>query len=206
MRLMGVPTVQAPSEGEAQAAYMAKRGDVWASASQDYDSILFATPRLVRNVTVSGRRKLPGKNVYIQVSPELVDLQVLLRTLGITHEQLTDLGILVGTDYNPRGVAGFGPKSALKLIKKYGDGKSVLATIDPSRFDFELEDIKSFFLKPEVISDYSLTWRPVDDDGIVSLLCGEYDFSLDRVKKALGDLSSALEEVVKDSTLDGWFS
>jgi flap endonuclease-1 len=206
LRLMGVPTVQAPSEGEAQAAYMAERGDVWASASQDYDSILFAAPRLVRNVSVSGRRKLPGKNVYIQVSPELVDLQVLLRTLGITREQLVDLGILIGTDYNPGGVAGFGPKSALKLIKKYGDAKSVLATIHPSRFAFELNDVKSFFLQPEVSSEYFLTWRPIDGDGIVSLLCGEYDFSEERVKKALADLSSALKDVARDSTLDGWFS
>lgn len=206
LRLMGVPTVQAPSEGEAQAAYMSKRGDVWASASQDYDSILFAAPRLVRNVTISGRRKLPGKNVYIQVSPELVDLQVLLRTLGITHEQLVDLGILIGTDYNLGGVTGFGPKSALKLIKKYGDARSVLATIDPSRFSFELDDVKSFFLQPEVSSDYSLTWRPIDEDGIVSLLCGGYDFSEDRVKKALADLYSVLKEVVRDSTLDNWFS
>lgn len=206
LRLMGVPTIQAPSEGEAQASFMARRGDVWASVSQDYDSLLFGTPRLIRNVTISGRRKLPRKNVYIQVSPELVDLRDLLRRLGITQTQLVELGVLIGTDYNPGGVEGFGPKSALKLIKKYGDGKSVLAKIDPSKYKFEFEQVKSLFLQPEVTSDYSLNWTSLDVNGIIDLLCKEYDFSTDRVRKTLADVSSALEEFKKDSTLDGWLS
>ncbi|MBL7118796.1 flap endonuclease-1 [Candidatus Bathyarchaeota archaeon] len=206
LRLMGVPTVQAPSEGEAQAAYMAKRGDVWASASQDYDSLLFGATRLIRNVTMSGRRKLPRKNVYIQISPELIDLPILLQTLDITQEQLVELGILVGTDYNPGGVAGFGPKSALKLIKKHGDGKSVLASINPDRFNFEFDDVKSLFVHPEVHSDYSLGWGLPDVDGVINLLCGEYDFSEDRVKKVLEEASSSLEVMARDSTLDSWLS
>jgi len=206
LRLMGVPTVQAPSEGEAQAAYMTKRGDVWASASQDYDSLLFGATRLIRNVTMSGRRKLPRKNVYIQISPELIDLPTLLQTLGITQEQLIELGILVGTDYNPGGVKGFGPKSALKLIKKHGDGKSVLANIDSSRFNFEFDKVKSLFVHPEVYSDYSLRWGLPDVDGVISLLCGGYDFSEDRVKKTLEEVSSNLEVIARDSTLDSWLS
>ncbi len=206
LRLMGVPTIQAPSEGEAQAAYMTKQGDVWASASQDYDSLLFGATRLIRNVTMSGRRKLPRKNVYIQISPELIDLPVLLRTLGITQEQLIELGILVGTDYNPGGVEGFGSKSALKLIKKHGDGKSVLATVDSSRFDFMFDEVKSLFTHPKVRSDYSLNWDLPDVDGVISLLCGEHDFSEDRVRKTLTEVSSGIGIIAKDSTLDGWLS
>jgi flap endonuclease-1 len=206
LRLMGVPTVQAPSEGEAQASFMAKRGDVWASASQDYDSLLFGTPRLIRNVNLSGRRKLPGKKVYIQVSPELVDLQDMLRRLGITQTQLVELGILIGTDYNPGGVEGFGPKSALKLVKKFGDGRSALTRIDPSKYQFEFDQVKSLFLEPEVTSDYSLNWTPLNVNGIIDLLCEEYDFSVERVRKTLTDVSSALEELNKDSTLDSWLS
>jgi len=63
LTLMGVPWVQAPSEGEAQAAYMVKKGDADYCASQDYDSLLFGAPHLLRNVTISGRRKLPRKRV-----------------------------------------------------------------------------------------------------------------------------------------------
>ena len=63
LRLMGVPIVQAPSDGEAQGAYMCAKGDVWASASQDFDSLLFGAPRLLRNVAITGRRKVPGKDL-----------------------------------------------------------------------------------------------------------------------------------------------
>jgi flap endonuclease-1 len=119
LSLMGIPWIQAPGEGEAQAAYMAMKGAVWASASQDYDSILFGAPRLIRNLSISGRRKLPKKNVYIKVDPEIIDLQKLLHNLEITREQIIDIAILVGTDYNQDGVKGVGPKTA-KTSKNCG--------------------------------------------------------------------------------------
>jgi flap endonuclease-1 len=81
-----------------------------------------------------------------------------------------------------------------------------LASIEPDRFDFEFEDVKSLFVHPGVSSDYSLNWRYPDVEGIVSLLCGEYDFSEDRVRKALKEVSSSLENIAKDSTLDGWLT
>jgi flap endonuclease-1 len=117
LKTMGVPWIQAPSEGEAQAAHVVKNGDADFCASQDYDSLLFGAPRLLRNVTISGRRKLPRKKVYIEVIPEVIDLERVLKELSITHEQLIDIGILVGTDFNPDGVKGVGVKTGLKLIK-----------------------------------------------------------------------------------------
>ena len=50
--LLGIPVVQAPSDGEAQAAYMCSKGSVYAAASQDFDSILFGAPILVRNLFI----------------------------------------------------------------------------------------------------------------------------------------------------------
>src|SRR3989344_1367 len=38
---LGLPIIQAPSEGEAQTAYMVKKGHAYASASQDYDNLIF---------------------------------------------------------------------------------------------------------------------------------------------------------------------
>lgn len=56
LRLMGVPTVQAPSEAEAQAAQMAATSpQVSAAASKDYDALLFGAPTLVRFLTISGK-------------------------------------------------------------------------------------------------------------------------------------------------------
>lgn len=60
IKALGLPMVEAPSDGEAQAAYMCKKGSVYAAASQDFDSLLFGTPTLVRNMTITGRRKIPG--------------------------------------------------------------------------------------------------------------------------------------------------
>ncbi|MBO7205794.1 MAG: flap endonuclease-1 [Candidatus Methanomethylophilaceae archaeon] len=126
LALMGIPIVQAPSDGEAQGAYMCSKGDVWASASQDFDSILFGAPRLLRNVTITGRRKVPGKDLYRDVKTEVVESKEFLDSLGIDREQLVDMCILMGTDFNG-GISGIGPKKGLKLIKDHGDIEHALA-------------------------------------------------------------------------------
>src|SRR5438445_8348956 len=103
LELLGVPWIQAPSEGEAQAAYMAAQGAVWSAVSQDYDALLFGAPRLVRNLTISGTRKWPMRQAYVQIDPELVELESMLRELGLSRERVVDFGINVGTDFNPGG-------------------------------------------------------------------------------------------------------
>src|SRR5215475_10958711 len=120
LRLMGIPTVQAPSEGEAQAAHMAATSDgIWAAASKDYDSLLFGAPRLVRFLTISGKEFLPSQGTFRPIVPEVLDLAALLAGWKITREQLVDLAILVGTDFTS-GVHGIGPKKALRLVQQHG--------------------------------------------------------------------------------------
>src|SRR5262245_23512147 len=63
LRRLGIPTLEAPSEGEAQAAHMASAGAVWAAASKDYDSLLFGAPRVLRFLTISGKEFLPSQGV-----------------------------------------------------------------------------------------------------------------------------------------------
>ncbi|RLF12419.1 MAG: flap endonuclease-1 [Thermoprotei archaeon] len=202
---MGVPWIQAPSEGEAQAAYMAAKGDVYAAASQDYDSLLFGAPRLVRNVTITGRRKLPRKDVYIEVKPELIELEQLLKELEITREQLVDVGILVGTDYNPEGVKGIGPKKALKLVKEQGSLENVLSTLKDVEFPFDPKEIKKLFLSPDVTSDYKLEWREPDKGEVVRFLCREHDFSEDRVMNAVERAIKAFKAGKGRVTLEAYF-
>ncbi len=195
--LMGVPWVQAPSEGEAQAAHLARRGDADLCASQDYDSLLFGAPALVRNVAISSRRKLPGKDVYVEVKPEVVKLDILLERLGITREQLVDIAILVGTDYNPKGVRGIGPKRAYELIKRYGSLERALPHIKNAEFPVDPAEIKRLFLEPEVTDEYELVWSEPDMEGVVDFLCGERDFSEERVRKALNRVLEALKKARK---------
>lgn len=203
---MGIPWVQAPAEGEAQAAYMAKKGDAYAAASQDYDSLLFGAPRLVRNLAITGKRKLPRKNVYVELKPELIELDKLLQTLGITHEQLIDIAILLGTDYNPEGVRGIGPKTALRLVKTYGSIDKIIKTIPKQEFPIDPLEIKKYFLNPPVTDDYKLEWREPDEEQIIQILVREHDFSLERVKNAVERLRKAYREIkAKQLGLDLWF-
>jgi len=203
--LMGIPYVQAPSEGEAQAAYMAKKGDVFACGSQDYDSLLFGAPRLVRNISITGRRKLPRKNVYIEVKPGLIALDEVLSDLNISREQLIDIAILVGTDYNPEGIKGIGPKKALTLIKQYGSLENALKHIPGASFPVDPAEIKEVFLKPQVTDSYEVKWRQPDIENVVNFLCGEHDFSESRVRKAVEKLDKAMKETKTRTSLDMWF-
>jgi len=198
---LGIPCVYAPSEGEAQAAFMVSKGDADFVASQDYDSMLFGAKRLVRNLTISGKRKLPRKNVYLNVMPEEIRLEEVLEELGIDREQLIGVGILTGTDYNG-GIKGIGPKKALKLIKKHGTIEKVLTSIN-ERIE-ELDEVKEIFLNPNVTGDYEIRWGKPNEEKVIEFLCEEHGFSEMRVKKALEKVSVSTEKK-RQKTLEGWF-
>ncbi len=202
---MWVPVVQAPREGEAQAAFMTVRGDAWAAGSQDYDSLLFGGTRLVRNLGITGRRKLPRKDVYVEVKPELIELEKLLKEHGITREQLIVVGILVGTDYAPEGVKGIGVKKALKLVKELKTPEKVFKSVEWTH-DVPPEKILEYFLHPEVTPAYRLEWRPPDRECILRLLVDEHDFSPERVENALQRLERAFKMHFKQTSLESWFT
>jgi len=202
---LGVPWIQAPSEGEAQAAYLTMKGDTNYCASQDYDSLLFGATVLVRNVTISGRRKIPRKNVYVEVVPEIMKLDQVLKELELTREQLIDVAILVGTDFNPDGVKGIGPKTALKLIKKHGSIEEAMGELKEAKFPVEPWRIREIFLNPKVTDNYKLDWKEPNIDGVVDFLCRERDFSEDRVRKALKKMTEGIKEAKSKTTLETWF-
>ncbi len=198
--LMGLPVIQAPSEGEAQASFMVTNNDAYAVASQDYDALLFGSPLTLRNLAVTGKRKLPGKGIYIETAPEMIELEPGLLKLGIKQEQLIDIALLVGTDYN-EGIKGIGPKKALKLIIKHGNIEGALAElgIDISN----LRELRDLFLNPDVTSDYELKWKKPEADAIQDFLCKQHDFSEGRVEKAVERLLEASD--AGQQTLDKWF-
>jgi flap endonuclease-1 len=204
LRALGVPTVDAPGDGEAQGAYMCSRGDVWAAASQDYDSLLFGAPTLVRNVTVTGRRKVPGKNVYRDVGIEVIDSAESLAALGITREQLVDVCILMGTDFNP-GIPGIGPKKGLKLIKEHGSLERALERMG-SEIE-EAEEGRDIFLHGEYCDGYDLRPGCVDRDAVLGMMT-DHAFSPDRVSSALERMESSRKAEAarrRQKSLDCWF-
>lgn len=197
---MGIPWIRAPSEGEAQMGHMARKGDVWAGASQDFDAILFGTPTLVRNLTLAGKRRLPsGKQV--DVTPEIVTLSEVLAKLDVTREQLVDMAILIGTDFN-EGVKGIGPKKAHATIKKYGKLEDIPRDVR-IRVPEEFAEVRQVFLQPEVTDDYRLSWSRLDAEAVRRILCDRHSFSVDRVDSVIARVASA-QSARGQSNLDSW--
>jgi flap endonuclease-1 len=186
---MGVPVVQAPSEGEAQAAFIVTQGDAWAVVSQDYDSLLYGADRLIQNLSIAGKRKKKGVLGTITVQPEMLEFKSVLKDLSVTHDQLIALAMLVGTDYHPGGVKGIGPKKALALVKAQETLEKIFAAAKWSEHcSVPWQDIVDLFKHMPVTKEYDLKFRAPDKEAIRKFLVEERDFGAERVDKTLEDL------------------
>ena len=203
LRMLGIPCIQAPSEAEAQCAYMAMKGAVWAANSRDYDSLLFGAPRLVRYITISGKKFLPSRGISRKLRPELIELREFLLHYGITREQLIDLAVIIGTDFNS-GIKGIGPKKAMKFIRQYGSLDQLPEGLR-SQLPRNHVEIREIFLKPEVTDDYGTAYESADEEGLLRFLCEEHDFSRDRVKKVIARMIVLNRSIRSQSELDNWF-
>ncbi|MDM7275804.1 MAG: flap endonuclease-1 [Thermoprotei archaeon] len=208
LEAMGIPWVQAAAEGEAQAAYLSARGDTYAAGSQDYDSLLFGSKRLVRNLAITGKRKVPGRDEYVEVKPEIIELDKLLKALDITREQLIAIGVIVGTDYNPGGVKGYGVQKALKHVKTLRDPIKALTAIPKAEWaGADPVKIYEYFLNPPVNKEYKIVYREPNAEAVKEILVSRHDFSPDRVEKGVERLVKAYKEHIKarQKRLDAWF-
>jgi len=188
---LGICVIQAPGEGEAEASYLARHyKEIFAVGSQDYDSLLFGAPRLIQNLTLARKRKTVSGFVYI--SPEIIELEKVLNSLQINHEQLICLGILVGTDYNPGGVKGIGPKKALEFVRKYKSPAEIFSHIEKEKMDFNWQEIFSLFNNPNVKNNVDVSCPVINENKIKEILL-EHEFSEERIDSALEKL-----RIVKD--------
>jgi len=178
---LGLPVIQAPSEAEAQAAFICEKKDVYAVASQDYDSLLFGAPKVIQNLTLSQKRKVRGDK-YVYISPYLINLKENLKNLKINQDQLIAMAILTGTDYNYKGVKGIGPKTALKLVQQ---NKSFDKLFEELKVDFDWKKIYATFKSMHIMKNYQLKWKEPDVEKIKRLLIDEHDFSEERVDNTL---------------------
>ena len=197
---MGLPIVQAPMESDAQMAYMNKNNDVYACGSSDFDCLLHNAPRLVTNLTLSQKRRLPS-GTYIKISPELIELEESLKNLDITQDQLILVGILSGTDYNSRGIYGIGPKKALKLIKEYKDYDKMFKDLNA---DFDWKEIFNLFKKMNVEKKYKLEWKEINEDKVKQVLIDEHNFSEDRVSSTINKIRES-KQTKQQKSLGKWF-
>jgi flap endonuclease-1 len=201
---LGIPYIDAPSEGEAQAAHLVKKGDAYACISQDFDNLLFGVPRLLQNATLTEKRKLPSKLSYETVKPLLVDLEENLKAWGITRKQLIALSMLVGTDFNPEGIPKIGPKNALRLVREHGEDFDALFTHVQwdSLYPFAYTKVFDTIHEMPVTDEYSLQQKTPDNDAVLKMLCKEYGFGEQRVKSALETLEASEKTHAQRSLMD----
>lgn len=200
LRLFGVPIIEAPHDGEAQAAFIVNNGEAFAVSSPDYDSFLFGAKKVIRNLKMTAQKK---------EVPTIYELDELLSRLNITREQLIDIALLLGTDYNPGGVPGIGQKKALEIIRKYGSiEKAIDRGIINWKFDVDVHKLKEIFLDPPINRNYEISFSEPKYDEIITLLTEEFDFSRDRVEKELEDVKKRLEREKRSgvqASLDTFF-
>lgn len=208
LEAMGIAVIQAPSEGEAEAAYLSRvRSNVYASVSQDYDSLLFGTPKLIRNLTISRKRKT--YNGYVEIKPEIIELEKVLNYLEINLDQLICLGILVGTDYNPKGIPRIGQKKALEIVKRYKQPVLIFQSVEEQMMSlsgeeqFDWKEIFELFRKPD-ISDSEIEFGNVNENRIRDILIERHNFSEERVNKQIDKLKE-IRERLKQKNLGKWF-
>lgn len=187
LEAMGIAVVQAPGEGEMQAAEIVKSGQAYAVASQDYDALVVGGTRLIQNLTLSRKRKTASGFIYI--APEMIEFENVINQLGITGDQLICLAILVGTDFNPGGVKGIGPKKALALVKQKIYPVSIFEEVVERHGDlgFNWREIFEIFKKPNV-SKHKISFPKFDEDKIKEILVRRHEFSEERVENQIAKL------------------
>ncbi len=189
LEYLGVPIIESKHDGEAQAAYIVKQGDAYAVNSPDYDSFLYGASKVIRGlrITKGGGRK--GEEETKEYT-----LDEVLKKLDISHDQLIDLAILIGTDFNPEGFRGIGPKTAYNLIKKYGSLERIVQTGNIKwTYPFEIVEIKNIFKNPPVNTAYRIEFKEPDREKILEFLVEEHDFNPDRVNSELNEVFRRIE-------------
>ena len=192
MEAMGLPVIQAPSEADAQMAFIVEKGDAWAAATTDVDPLLHGCPRLVTNLTLSQRRRLPSGKI-VNITPELIELKDVLSNLGLNQDQLIALSILVGTDYN-EGIERVGPKTALKLVKQHHDFDKLFKEV---KADFNWKKIYAIFKSMPIMKNYQLKWNELDVEKVKKILIDKHDFSEERVNSNLRKTEKKIDKAQK---------
>ncbi|SCW04541.1 LAFE_0H15808g1_1 [Lachancea fermentati] len=202
--LMGIPYVEAPGEAEAQCAELAKKGKVYAAASEDMDTLCYRTPYLLRHLTFSEAKKEPIHEINVEL---------VLQGLGLTIEQFIDLGIMLGCDYCD-SIRGVGPVTALKLIKEHGSLDNIVEFIRSGEANtkwkvpenWPYKEARDLFLHPDVVdaANVTLKWAEPQEDALVDYMCREKGFNEERIRSGIKRLQKGLKTGVQ-GRLDGFF-
>ena len=196
LNAMGIGIVQAPGEGEMQCAQLVKDDSAFAVGSQDYDALVVGGTRLIQNLTLARKRKLATG--YVFISPEIIEYSKVLGELGIDPDQFISLAILVGTDFNPGGVRGLGPKKALALVKQKKYPVEIFREVE-HLLEFNWQEVFEIFKKPNVHKDLKVSFSKMDTGKIKKILVEEHDFSMERVERQLEKLEEGRKKATQQT-------
>jgi len=88
IRAHGATYYDAPGEADELCALLVLKNKAWACLSEDMDMFVYGCPRVIRYLSL------------LKHTVVLYDLKEMLARLGMTQQQLREVCILSGTDYN----------------------------------------------------------------------------------------------------------
>lgn len=200
LKLMGIPYVDAPCEAEAQCAALVAKGKVYATATEDMDSLTFGSLITLRHMTFSEARKMPIQEFH---------LQMILKELDFSQDEFIDLCILLGCDYCD-SIRGIGPKRAIDLVRQHRSIETILKHIDSKKHpipeDWKYKEARALFKNPEVADPekLELKWNEADEKGLIDFLVTQKGFSEERIQSGIKKLQKARKGSVQ-GRLDGFF-
>ncbi len=186
IKALGLPVIQSPSESDAQGSFMVEKKDLDFFATSDADALMHGCPRVIPNLTLSQTRNLPGGK-FVYIKPYVIELKDVLKHLDINQDQLIVMGILTGTDYNPKGIHKIGPKTALKLVHQYKNFDTLFKEV---KADFNWKQIFAIFKSMPIMKNYQLKWTAPNPEKIREILVEKHDFNEERVNRTIEKITN----------------
>lgn len=145
------------------------------------DALTFGSNIMLRHLTASEARKLPVKEF---------NYEKILKGFELNRDEFIDLCILMGCDYCET-IRGIGPKRAVEMINTYRNIETIIDNLDTKKYvvpeNWNYETARKLFIEPEITdpNEIELKWTDPDEEGLVKFLCGDRQFSEDRIRSGV---------------------
>ena len=205
---IGITFLQSYGEAETQCAALNSSNMTYATASEDWDTLIFGSPKMLKNFS--------NKKTVTEINHS-----VLLQELDITHSQLVDIAILLGNDYC-HGIDGLGPTNVLNEYKKAGcdvvklisnlkkynsinikNGKMPKYNI-PTDFVEKWQKAHDYYMNADIVDpkDITIKWSRPNYVCLKKFLVDENGFDNDVVDKKINQLKMLYDSYVRTGKLN----
>ena len=105
-----MPCITAPGEAEAYCAWLDTAGLVDAVVSDDSDCFCYGAKTVLRNFSTDPKNFSVSRCTAARLRTEL----------GLSRQRLVVMALVLGSDFNPGGVAGVGREALVRLFGLWG--------------------------------------------------------------------------------------